>query len=191
MATVNQTQLATILAYLQQAPTPVRAPGWEDQGYWGRPVVTSHINNIPSGLDWQILETVTTPEEYNTVLRHYIAAPLYLPYPAGLRFRLRLDDEVLGMNLAPGINRHHADGINQFQLVPQKLQVVMTDKDNFFIEVLNSSGQDQTVVSAVYGWHYYDPDGEIAASGESRVDAGTFREVDEVKNDMALRFFDE
>jgi len=181
----QQLDLATILGYLKEAPTPVRAPGWEDQGYWGRPVAQSHIRSIPSSPLWQSIEEVRPPTEYNTVLRHYVATPLYLPYPAGLSFRLRVDQGILDMNLLPGVDRAHAGGINQFQLVKQKLQVVITDADVFVMEVLNTSGVEQVVASAVYGWHYYDPDGELSGAGESRVDAGSLVE------DLALRHFDE
>lgn len=179
----QQLDLATILAYLKQAPTPVRAPGWESEGYWGRPICQSHIRSIPDSPLWQVLEEVRSPAEYDTVLRQYVATPLYLPYPANLAFRLRVDQGILDMNLPPGVDRAHAGGVNQFQLVRQKLQVVMTDTDVFYIEVLNTSGQAQVIASAVYGWHYYDPDGEISGTGESRVDAG------DLAADLALRHF--
>ncbi|NEN87936.1 MAG: hypothetical protein F6K48_03040 [Okeania sp. SIO3H1] len=187
----QELSIATILAYLRDAALPIRSPGYEKPGYWDLPVTRSSVVTVPNTPIWQTLQDVESPDEYNTLLREYIACPLLLPYPAGLQFRIRVDEGILDMNLPNGIDRHHSDGENVFNLIRQKVQYVLSDHEHFVIEVRNTTGGPVTVASAVYGWHYYNPIGNLSESGQPQTDAGAPARMQEEVDAHALRYFDE
>jgi hypothetical protein len=171
----QQIYLSSILGYMQQAPLAVREPGWEEQGYWGRPICLCRpfrALNLPT---WQTILRVNCPPEYNTALREYIAAPILVPALATLRFRLRVDEAVLtDMDFTPGVNRHHAP---TFPLVRQPANIVTTNGESIFLECLNQTGATALVAGGLFGWHYFDPDDEIASPQEGSVDVATLSEI--------------
>lgn len=174
--------IASLLGYVQQAPLSVREPGWEEQGYWGKPVAQATVQPVPSSPTWQILQQVRSPIEYNTVIREFVATPLRLPYPDNLEFRLRVNEGLISdMDFTPGIDRSHAA---TFPLVRQKTNIVTTLRELIVLECRNTTGAAVQVASGLWGWHYYDPFGEIAGAGEGSMDAATLAEI------KALELFD-
>ena len=167
----QQLVAASILGYLKDAPIPVRAIGYEQQGYWGRTIAQSNVREIPDNPQWQNLQRVQSVRQYNTVIREYIASPLYVNASPLLQFRLRLNSGLLDMNLEAGVDRSHKGGINQFQLVRQKVNVVFSTQSVFAIDVLNQTGATVQIASAVYGWRYYDPNTELSSTMDSHVDS--------------------
>lgn len=161
-------QAAGILSYLQGGAIPVRPPGWEEAGYWGKPITQSNVRPIPDGPDWVILQRVTTPDEYITFIQEIIASPMLQVYPAGLEFRVRQDGAIPSeVQANPGINRHYDDVL---PLVRQPLPYVLDEEDLFFIEVRNQTGGLVWIASAVYGWHYYAPGQEISSRRQGHID---------------------
>src|SRR6056297_940861 len=181
--------LATFMAYAKDAAMPMRRPGWEQQGYWGRPVVQSKVRPVADSATWQTIEEVRTPDEYATHIQEFIATPLNLPYPAGLSFRVRCDGRVFsGIQLAAGVDRNHLD---TFPLARQHCSVVFISDEVFALDVLNQTGGSVDVASGVYGWHYYSPSGERAAPQESQVDVPGLADLGLTMHERSLDLFDE
>lgn len=180
----QQLVAATILGYMQDAPLPVRAPGNEQQGFRGRPIAKSSVQEVADSPAWQTLLTVPSIPQHNAVIREYIASPLYVNNSPLLQFRLRLNSGILDMNLAPGVDRNHRGGVNAFPLVRQKVNSIFSTQSLFAIDVLNQTGGAVVVASAIYGWYYYDTNTELSGAGEAHVDASSPAETG------ALELFD-
>lgn len=168
MNEAQRVKIAGILSYLQGGAVPVRPPGWEEAGYWGKPIVQSNVRPIPPGPDWVILQQVSIPAEYITFIREIIASPMLQAYPAGLEFRVRRDGAIPSeVQSNPGINRHYDEVL---PLVRQDLPYVMDEDDHFFIECRNQGADLVWVASAVYGWHYYAPGQQISSRKQGHID---------------------
>jgi hypothetical protein len=164
----RNTYLASSLAFLQQAALPVREPGWEDQGYWGRPITQSQVRPLAVDPAWQELQIVRSLPDYNTVIREFIATTLTLADLAGVEFRIRTDQTVLtDIQFPVGANRNH--GLT-FPLTRQKVFIIASEGQRIVLEGRNLTPGVIQVASGMWGWYYYDPDGTIVGDDQTQVD---------------------
>jgi hypothetical protein len=167
--------LASILGYMQQSPLAVREPGWEEQGYWGKPFSLANPFQALPIPTWQTVTRTAFVPRYTTRLQEYIAAPVNAPALANVNFRLRVNERVLtDMSFTPGLNRHHAP---TFPLVRQSADVVTNIGEIIFLECLNLTGATVLVAGGLFGWYYYNPDDEVASPDDPGVDVTAMSQI--------------